>query len=163
MKCCLEYNESLDMIKEFENFGNLCRSGKSAKLVLVVMIRGLYNNWKLSLSYYFSSTGIKRNQLAEIMERTVETIIKLGFSPVCITCDKVQQIVKCTLYLAVVQENPFTVIGGKKLFLIYDVPHLVKSVRNNLLTGNIVINKNGQKKNNRFRRIQKYLQNRQDQ
>ncbi|CAI6352667.1 unnamed protein product [Macrosiphum euphorbiae] len=79
IKSCLEYNESLDMIEGYEDFGNLRRSGKSAKLVLVVMIRGLCNNWKLPLSYYFSSTGVKGNQLAEIMKQTVETIVKLGF------------------------------------------------------------------------------------
>ncbi|CAI6371260.1 unnamed protein product [Macrosiphum euphorbiae] len=146
LKSCLEYNESLDMIEGYEDFGNLRRSGKSAKLVLVVMIRGLCNNWKLPLSYYFSSTGVKGNQLAEIMKQTVETIVKLGFSPVCITCDQGTANRKMYTLLGGSSENPFTVIGGRQLFLIYDVPHLVKSVRNNLLTGNIVINKNGQKK-----------------
>jgi hypothetical protein len=31
--------------------------------------------------------------------------------------------------------NPHTIISGQKIFLIYDLPHLIKSVRNNLLNG----------------------------
>jgi len=33
--------------------------------------------------------------------------------------------------------NPTTKINTKEIFLIYDVPHLLKSVRNNLLNGDI--------------------------
>lgn len=36
-------------------------------------------------------------------------------------------------------ENPSTIINGTKLFLIYDMPHLIKSLRNNLLIGDFEI------------------------
>jgi len=38
------------------------------------------------------------------------------------------------------ENNPSTVLYGKKLFLIYDMPHLIKSIRNNLLTDDFKIN-----------------------
>jgi len=40
------------------------------------------------------------------------------------------------------EDQPSTTICGQKVFLIYDMPHLIKSVRNNLLNGNFVMNKN---------------------
>lgn len=44
-------------------------------------------------------------------------------------------------------ENPFALINCKKNFLMYDIPYLMKSIRNNLLTGNIIITaNNGEKK-----------------
>jgi len=35
------------------------------------------------------------------------------------------------------ETNPTTEIHGKKLYLIYDIPHIFKSIRNNLLNGDI--------------------------
>lgn len=35
------------------------------------------------------------------------------------------------------QSNPSIKLNNKEIFLIYDVPHLLKSVRNNLLYGDI--------------------------
>jgi len=37
------------------------------------------------------------------------------------------------------ENNPSTEICGIKLFLIYDMPHLIKSLRNNLLSGDFKI------------------------
>jgi len=41
--------------------------------------------------------------------------------------------------LGATYNNPSVDINGQKLFLIYDMPHLIKSIRNNLLDGNIKI------------------------
>ncbi|KAF0710716.1 THAP-type domain-containing protein, partial [Aphis craccivora] len=37
------------------------------------------------------------------------------------------------------EDKPYTTICEQKLFLLYDMPHLVKSIRNNLLNGNFQI------------------------
>jgi len=44
--------------------------------------------------------------------------------------------------LGATEDNPSTTICGTKLFLIYDMPHLMKSIRNNLLTGDFKIDNN---------------------
>jgi len=38
------------------------------------------------------------------------------------------------------QDQPSTTVCGEKIFLIFDMPHLIKSVRNNLLNGDFEIN-----------------------
>lgn len=38
------------------------------------------------------------------------------------------------------QSNPTIILCNQEINLIYDVPHLLKSVRNNLLNGDIKIN-----------------------
>ena len=40
------------------------------------------------------------------------------------------------------EDQPWTTLCNKKIFLIYDMPHLVKSIRNNLLNGDFIFNKN---------------------
>jgi len=145
IKTCLEYNKSLDFIEGYEDLGHLGRSEKSAKLVLVVMIRGLYNKWKLPFAYFFSSTGVTGDQMANIARSGVIKLTEIGFSLSIITCDQGTSNPKIFSLLGGTPENPFTVIICKKVFLLY-VPHLMKSIRNNLLTGNIIVTTNNREK-----------------
>ncbi|KAF0721506.1 Transposable element P transposase, partial [Aphis craccivora] len=55
---CIEYNKNMDMIKSFEDKGPLGRSSKYAKHALVIMIRGLYKNWKCPLCYFLTCNDI---------------------------------------------------------------------------------------------------------
>lgn len=139
IKYCLEYNKSLDMIEGYEDLGHLGRSNRLAKLAFVIMIRGLYNKWKLPMSYFLSSTGVKGEEMAKIMKSCVSELIKIGFDPVCITCDQGSANRKMFSILNATSDKPYTIIEGKKIYLIYDVPHLLKSIRNNLLNGNILL------------------------
>lgn len=59
--------------------------------------------------------------------------------PTCIVCDQGTQNRRMFSLLGASQNNPSTEICGIKLFLIYDMPHLIKSLRNNLLSGDFKI------------------------
>jgi len=139
IKYCLEYNKSLDIIEGYEDLGHLGRSNRPAKMAFVIMLRGLYNKWKLPMSYFFSLTGVKGDEMAQIMKSCISELIKIGFNPVCITCDQGTANRKMFSILNASPDKPYTIIEEKKFFLIYDVPHLLKSVRNNLLNGNIIL------------------------
>jgi len=67
------------MIEGYEDLGHLGRSSQPAKLAFVIMIRGLYNKWKLPMSYFLSSTGVKGDEMAQIMKSCVSELIKIGF------------------------------------------------------------------------------------
>ncbi|CAI6377598.1 unnamed protein product [Macrosiphum euphorbiae] len=146
IKTCLEYNKSLDFIEGYEDLGHLGRSEKSAKLVLVVTIHGLYNKWKLPFAYFISSTGVTGDQMANIARNSIVKLCEIEFSPSIITCDQGTSNRKMFSLLGGTPENPYTVINSKKIFLMYDIPHLMKSVRNNLLIGNIIILTNEREK-----------------
>lgn len=139
IKYCLEYNKSLDIIEGYEDLAHLGRSNRPAKMAFVIMLRGLYNKWKLPMSYFLSSTGVKGDEMAQIMKSCILELIKIGFNPVCITCDQGTANRKMFSILNASPDKPYTVIEGKKFYLIYDFPHLLKSVRNNLLNGNIML------------------------
>lgn len=59
IKKCIEYNKTLDEIEGFQDLGSLGRLMKIGSHALVIMIRGLYFNWKIPFSYYFTGSGIK--------------------------------------------------------------------------------------------------------
>lgn len=56
----LEYNKLLDEIEGYEDLGTLGRTDKIGSPALVVMVRGLYSNWKFPLCYFFHWEWCKR-------------------------------------------------------------------------------------------------------
>jgi DNA transposase THAP9 len=138
----LEYNKVLDEIEGYEDLGTLGRKNKLGSHALVVMVRGLYNNWKLPLCYFFTGSGVKGDDLVIIIEDCIKQILDLDLLPTCIICDQGTQNRRMYTLLGGNEDQPSTTICGKKIFLIYDMPHLIKSVRNNLLSGNFQINTN---------------------
>jgi len=136
----IEYNKVLDKIEGFEDLGQLGRTSKFASHALVIMIRGLYKNWKFPFSYFFTGSGVKGDSLVLIVEDCVQKLLNLDLSPTSIVCDQGTQNRRMFSLFGGTENNPSTVLCGKKLFLIYDMPHLIKSIRNNLLTGDFKIN-----------------------
>lgn len=136
----IEYNKVLDEIEGFEDLGELGRTDTFGSHELVIMVRGLYKNWKFPLSYFFTGNGIKGDNLTVIIENCVKKILDLNLFPIGIICDHGTQNRRMFSLFGGTENNPYTTICGKKLFLIYDMPHLLKSLRNNLLTGDFKIN-----------------------
>ncbi|KAL4107120.1 hypothetical protein QTP88_018552 [Uroleucon formosanum] len=138
----IEYNKSLDEIEGFEDLGSLGRTNKLGSHALVLMVRGLYKNWKFPFSYYFTGSGIKGDSLTTIVKEAVGKLLELSLLPTCIVCDQGTQNRRMFSLLGGSEKNPSTVICNKKIFLIYDAPHLLKSVRNNLMNGDFLIDNN---------------------
>lgn len=65
----LEYNKALDMIEGFEDLGPLGRSSNYAKHALVIMVRGLYKNWKFPLCYFLGNNGVNGNALTTLIKQ----------------------------------------------------------------------------------------------
>lgn len=94
------------------------------------------------MCYFFTGNGIKGDDLITIVKNCVETILNLELLPTCIICDQGTQNQRLFKLLGGTEKDPYTIISNTKLFLIYDMPHLVKSLRNNLLNGDFEIGKN---------------------
>lgn len=138
----IEYNKVLDEIEGFEDLGTLGRTNKLGSHALVVMVRGLYAKWKFPLSYFFTGSGVKGDNLATIIEECLKQILSINLLPTCIICDQGTQNRRMYTLLGGTEEQPWTILCNKKIFLIYDMPHLVKSIRNNLLNGDFIFDKN---------------------
>lgn len=131
----IEYNKKLDYIEGFEDLGPLGRSSKRATHALVFLIRGLYKNWKLPISYFLSRNSLDKNRLKDLVLYNLNSVISAGLIPKAIVCDQGTNNRGALSLLGVNEERPFFCVGGLKIFSIYDIPHLFKSIRNNWLTG----------------------------
>lgn len=129
----LEYSKDYDFIEGFQDLGTYGRINKSANCVLVFMARGIYTQWKFPIAYYLAHSGVNKNILKELIIDIVKKIFDVGLCPKLIVCDQSTSNQSALKLLNISEENPFFFVNGHKIFTLYDVPHLLKSVRNNFI------------------------------
>lgn len=132
---CLEFAEDQDLIEGFQDLGNQGRTPNEATKALVFMARGLYSHWKIVLCYFLSGTGVKQENLSGLIQSTIQNAMICGLKPQATVCDQGASNRSALSKLGVKRDEPYFHINGQKIFAIYDVPHLFKSMRNNLLNG----------------------------
>lgn len=135
LKQNLEYSKPLDLIEGFEDFGPLGRTASTAKEALVFMARGLYSTWKMPLAYFVAKSATPHSKLVQLLLLVLENIMAVGLLPILVVCDGGSNNRSAMKSLGVTSKNPFFIYNNEKIFHIYDVPHLSKSLRNNLLNG----------------------------
>lgn len=135
IKECLEFNKKLDLLEGFEDYGPLGRTAKQATHALVFSIRGLYTNWKTPVSYFFSRNSVNQYKLKDLIQYICKEIQNMGFYPKALVCDQGSNNRGALKLLGVTTEYPYFTSKNKKIYAIFDAPHLFKSVRNNLLSG----------------------------
>lgn len=134
------YSKDLDMIEGFEDLGKLGRNSKMATCALVFLIRGLHCNWKIAIGYFLTSSGIKASPLTTLIKEAINNLFDINLRPKAIVCDQGTSNQSAVAELGCTIAQPYFFVGDKKVYCLYDVPHLFKSIRNNLLNGDYVKN-----------------------
>ncbi|KAE9521413.1 hypothetical protein AGLY_018180 [Aphis glycines] len=116
----LQYDDNVGCIVGFEDNG-LDRTQRFADHNLVFMIKGITNNFKQPISYTFCESSTKRYDLANQITNVLKAVHLSGLKVVDTICD---------------QERI-------KVVHLYDSPHLLKGIRNNLLSKNLMFTING--------------------
>lgn len=83
----VSYSQEQDHIIGFKNYGAQ-RSNKLASYALVFMIKGISQNWKIPIGYYFSATGTSGNKLKELLYEAIDLIQKSGLTLKAVVCDQ---------------------------------------------------------------------------
>ncbi|KAL0849398.1 hypothetical protein ABMA28_013697 [Loxostege sticticalis] len=141
----LTFAESEDRIDGFVDFGQTDK--KLSDHALVFMVRGIVGSWRQSFAYYFCEGTTPALELKKILREVVDAIICIGLNPKALVCDQGSTFRACLnqfkddsrrseeqLRLADHQ----VVINGCVLNIVFDPPHLIKGVRNNFLTKNLM-------------------------
>ena len=131
------YNHRLDRIEGFEDIGELGTSQFVADHALAFMVRGLYTKWKQPLSYFLTDGTVKPETLQTLTQSCLEKMEKIGLQTKALICDQGANN-RCFLQKLenVSTERPYIVTNNKKVFVLYDLPHLLKNVRHNFKKSN---------------------------
>lgn len=132
----LEYDTVCDVIDGFSQTNN-DRFGSLAKYLTVFMIRGLLKPYKFMISYHATEKNMDGVTLSEVLLSTIKVLIDVGLEVIAIVCDQGPNNRKCYSQLGVTEHTPYFELNKHNIFALYDPPHLIKSVRNNLLSGDL--------------------------
>lgn len=121
------------------------------------MLRGIRRKWKQPVYYNFVSGATKKNDIAYIIKMIVRKCVSIGLNIVATVCDQGSN--NQAAINALVQETREKYLRiGKELYEfhfevddstiipLYDVPHLFKGLRNNLLKYDLCFLEDGKKK-----------------
>ncbi|CAH2084792.1 unnamed protein product [Euphydryas editha] len=148
LKKRLIYNITTDKIDGYEDLGDGKRSEKIADHALVIMLQGVHKSMKQPIAHYFVKGTIATEKLAIIIKDVIRAITEAGYEVIATVCDQGPTNMGALNLLKTwghSTEPHYFFLDGKKVFIIYDVPHLFKSIRNNFLQAGEMImdNKKG--------------------
>ncbi|KAF9404446.1 hypothetical protein HW555_014330, partial [Spodoptera exigua] len=149
----LQYISSLGKIIGFVDLGYQRRK-TLADHALVFMIKGIKNKSKQPICFTFCKGATKANDLKKILVNVIEEVNSTGLKVVATICDQaatnvrvVQELQKETqekyLRRGEICYSNAVEIANCKIFPLYDTPHLLKGVRNNLISKNATFIHNG--------------------
>ena len=132
IKEALLYNAEMDAIEGFEDFGRLGEIKFVANHALVFMVRGLTSKWKQPVGYFLSSGPMTGATMKELLCECIQKVTEVGLNVKVLIGDQGSN--NRNLFEKVLGASPkkpyFT--ASEKVFVLYDPPHLLRSIRNNL-------------------------------
>lgn len=131
LKSFLFYSISKDEIVGLHNTDTV--QLKPASSALVFMIRSIRGNWKQPISYYFTNSGCSAVELKTIVHDIIKRLQDINLKICLFVSDMGSNFLQFARIEGVTHENPYFVVRDQKIFYMFDVPHLYKSLRNNLL------------------------------
>ncbi|CAK1602845.1 unnamed protein product [Parnassius mnemosyne] len=151
-----DYNLRKDEISGFAHNGK-SKQIKLADHALVFMIRGIQKNYKQPVAYTFSSGSTSTAELATLIKEVIRKLHGVGLRVLATVCDQgtnnvssINSLIKETkgkyfLKNEELYRDTFEV-DDKEVISLYDLPHLIKGIRNNLINKHLICSIDGTKK-----------------
>lgn len=136
----IEFDSRRQMFTGFVDLGTGEESETPASEALVFMLVGLKGHWKAPVAYYFSK-GLQAETQTELMKHCLEELHKVGFKVRCLTMDGhatntgMCKLLGCNLGLDGGWDafRPYFYLHeDEKIYVTFDVCHMIKLVRNML-------------------------------
>ncbi|XP_045784266.1 uncharacterized protein LOC123880269 [Maniola jurtina] len=144
-----DYNKKKDLIRGFVDSGKKAEN-KIADHVLVFMLRGVVKNYKQPLAYTFCKGSTSKAELKNQLKAVISEVQSAGFTVIATICDQgasnvsaIKELVhetKITDLKDNKEESKHKVfrVNNQEIIPLFDIPHMLKGIRNNMLKTNII-------------------------
>lgn len=126
-------NDTVVGISDFRKNGH----PQAATHATVILMRGLFENYKQPLAYWFVNSSMKAADLKKPVEECINELFECGFEVKGLVSDMGTNFVKFASDMGVETSRPYFFINNRKIHYFFDTPHLLKATRNCLLKNNI--------------------------
>ena len=133
LKTSLQYDSTRDQVVGVEDFGNGNRTNHLATSAVVFMARGLTSNWKQPLGYYLVHESCSSSMLKTKLFEIISQVTSIGLNVCAVISDLGSNFQKLLKEMDITPTTSWFMCNGKKIFYLFDPPHLIKAVRNNLI------------------------------
>jgi hypothetical protein len=152
-ECCLTLDEmSITAGVEFDIrsgrfIGDVSLPGHSGAAThgLVFMLGGIATRWKQTVAYYFTSNATDGSVLADIVSEIIVRCNGIGLNVAAVTSDMGSSNRAMWKKLGIVSGKDALVncfahpcVAGTFVYVLADVPHLVKNLRNHIVNGQVI-------------------------
>ena len=127
IKESLSHDKGRDIV---EGFTPGCQT--LANHALVFMVRGLTGNWKQPLGYHLSSGPMSGSNLKQLLLECIDKVEETGLKVMVVISDQGSNNQNMFKSLGSSALKPYFLHENSKIYLMYDPPHLLKNIRNNL-------------------------------
>ena len=132
LKTNLTYNRYDDVVVGYQDVGGGERCEQLANSALVFMVRGLGYSWKQPLGYILTHSTAKSVVVKTLLIECLDHLQAIGFHVVVVISDQGPNFQQLVRTLNISSNKPYFEHNGCKYYYMYDTPHLMKSIRNNL-------------------------------
>ena len=133
IKANLQYDQTTDKVIGVEDFGDGKGTAKVATSALVFMARGIKENWKQPLGYVLVNESCPGERIKPLLFSIIDDLTEIGLKIETVISDLGSNFHKLIRELNITPERPWFLYKGKKIFYLFDTPHIIKAIRNNLL------------------------------
>jgi hypothetical protein len=132
IKQYVQYDKPSDSIDGIVDHGYGKRNLGVANHANVILLRGLNSNWVFPLAYYFSEGNTRSAEFKNMLYECLDVVSRIGLKVRAFVCD--QGFTNQGLYniLGVNVNAPYFYFRDRKIYAIYDTPHIIKNIRNHL-------------------------------
>lgn len=145
LSCEVQYNRKDDVI---EGIDTTAKTPGIVDYTNVFLVQGVFSRYKQPLCFTFSDGPIKSMPLKTIIKKVIEKCQQTGLHVIATVCDQgganqatINSLLKDTeeYFKREGKENELFgfLVNNKEIIPLYDVPHLFKGLRNNLLDKNL--------------------------
>ena len=127
------YQSSTDEIVGLEDFGDGEKSNCIATSAIVFMARGIVDNWKQPLAYYLVNESCDSQKVQEKLHDFIDKVETIGLKVVAVVSDIGSNFQKLIREMGITPDNPWFLHKERKIVYLFDPPHIIKAIRNNLI------------------------------
>ena len=139
VKPVFRYNSKLDIVDGFIDHGHLRRDTREVTEILVSVLRGLNSRWKKPTSYYFTGKVLNSARIKLLVEFNTMECVQAGLKVIAISSDGDIKNRKLSKDLGCTDTDSSFMLGSKEIVHIYDVPHIIKLLRNYLMKRELLV------------------------
>lgn len=121
----------------------LDRSPDRVNSVLAFMLRGIRRKWKQPIAFFFTKSSTPWMKPYNMLKSCIDNVQQTCLEIVSITTDQGPNFCKVFKEMKCSSDRPFIEIDNRKIYVMPDVPHLIKSTRNIIYNSNSICTPDG--------------------